>query len=108
MFVPPDSIQPSAVEQIGHGLDDALAVFEEPLGVAPDEIDLVLPALLPQRPDVVDRMGLRQLRNKFGEEVRLGFCAIKHFVADEEKLVEHHALDIKEKVHGRLFTLARF
>src|SRR5215471_18160392 len=99
MFVPSDSIKPAAVEQIGHRVDDALAVFEKPLGVAPDEVDLVLPALLPQGPDVIDRMGLRQLRNKFGEEVRLCLYPVKHFAADEEKLVEHQPLRMKEKIH---------
>lgn len=60
------SALPTLTDKVQVGLDHPLAVLVQPLTIASHEVDLMLAALLQHRPDAVDRMCTRHLREKFG------------------------------------------
>src|SRR5262245_22357426 len=64
------SVRRAAADQIRGRGDHALAMSEQPLGVTADEIELVLPAFLVHRPDVLDRMRARHLGHELRQQVR--------------------------------------
>src|SRR5436190_13563341 len=66
------SIQRMGFEELRSGFDHMLAIFEKPVAIAANELDLMLGAFLVHRPDVVHGMRAGHLRGKFRKQVRFG------------------------------------
>ena len=73
------SVQRMAVEQIRSGLDHPFAMLEHPIAVAANEVELMLAAFLTHRPDVLDGMRARHLRDELREQVHFGLRPLERF-----------------------------
>src|SRR4051794_8035620 len=89
---PRGSVRSAATDQVRRGRDHPLAMLEQPLGVAVEEVELMLAAFLTHRPDVPYGMRARHLRDELREQMRFGPRSLQHLVAEEHQFLEHHLL----------------
>ena len=107
-MLPGRSVRSAATDQVRRGRDHPLAVPEQPFGIAAEEVELMLAAFLAHRPDVLDGMRARHLRDEFREQMHFGPRSLQHLVAEEHQFLEHHLLRAKHELQRALVQFGGF
>src|SRR5215218_2994517 len=82
------SVPRTLTDQVRRGRDHPLAMPEQPFGVAAEEVELMLAALLAHRLDVRYGMRTRHLRDELGEQMRFAPRSLQHLIAEEHQFLE--------------------